>query len=411
MWENQRIFFPMKLIHRNIGINMYIYVDESGNTGNNMFDKNQPDFFLCGCISKRDIEKIYTHQFKSLLNKYSINELHGNEIGLSKLNIMAVDILKFIKKANLKFIFIVIDKYCFSAIKLFDTIFDQGENIAVPFHCYWDRNNRYILLYNFMSLQNRDLVEKFSKFCLNSTNMETSKKVFINVLNSLLLRLEKHSFDNRTTEIFKNAFTWAIKNTENITYCPLNKQNLLLGSPNVCYFVQLIRISEQQRLKWKHDKCTIIHDEQSQFKSTINDVHNVFSASSAPEFINIGYNETCRFRLLENSHIFFKSSKNCAGIQIADCALYITKNAKKIIKKRSEIENLRDFIYKSTLNKYYVTFDEIKRTTTCIMNNIFSTPYSENEELKAREFLNKIEINRINALQNYEIKKKESIIN
>lgn len=60
MWENQRIFFPMKLIHRNIGINMYIYVDESGNTGNNMFDKNQPEFFYVVAY-QREILKKYTH--------------------------------------------------------------------------------------------------------------------------------------------------------------------------------------------------------------------------------------------------------------------------------------------------------------------------------------------------------------
>ena len=59
------------------------YTDESGNTGNNLFDKQQPFFWTGSLISEADLNLSGAEVHKECLALAGVAELHGNELGLA----------------------------------------------------------------------------------------------------------------------------------------------------------------------------------------------------------------------------------------------------------------------------------------------------------------------------------------
>ncbi len=59
----------------------YSFIDESGNTGLNLLDKDQPYFILGNVFSKNDLDQSGQPYFKEIHKKIESNELHANHEG------------------------------------------------------------------------------------------------------------------------------------------------------------------------------------------------------------------------------------------------------------------------------------------------------------------------------------------
>ncbi|HZT34664.1 MAG TPA: hypothetical protein VFA15_02000, partial [Nitrososphaera sp.] len=55
----------------------YAYVDETGNTGHNLFDEAQPDFYTAALITRGDFDLSFTPEVKAIANKLGVEHLHG----------------------------------------------------------------------------------------------------------------------------------------------------------------------------------------------------------------------------------------------------------------------------------------------------------------------------------------------
>lgn len=84
------------------GLLMYVYIDESGNSGLNMFDSDQKFFYLIAVVSKVNIQNIFSRHFDTICSKYNIKELHGNELGLTKMSNVCFELKRILKKINPK---------------------------------------------------------------------------------------------------------------------------------------------------------------------------------------------------------------------------------------------------------------------------------------------------------------------
>jgi hypothetical protein len=65
-------------------IPLYAYVDETGNTGHNLFDEAQPDFFTAALITKGNFDDRYSEAALKLTALLSVDSLHGKELGIGR---------------------------------------------------------------------------------------------------------------------------------------------------------------------------------------------------------------------------------------------------------------------------------------------------------------------------------------
>lgn len=65
------------------GSNMlYAYIDETGNTGQNLFDSSQPFLMTAALITKTNFAFLYKRHVQILSKKLGVIALHANELGL-----------------------------------------------------------------------------------------------------------------------------------------------------------------------------------------------------------------------------------------------------------------------------------------------------------------------------------------
>jgi|SRR5215471_3086298 len=115
---------------------LYAYVDETGNTGHNLFDEAQPDFFTAALITKGDFDLTFGQRTRAIAQGLGTQELHGKELGTKQLEAAAPDIIKLLRSAKAHFFVSRVEKRYLLATKLFDSLFDSGENAAVAWHNY-----------------------------------------------------------------------------------------------------------------------------------------------------------------------------------------------------------------------------------------------------------------------------------
>lgn len=63
---------------------MFFNIDESGNTGNNLFDPNQPQLSYGLISSKINVDVLGQPYHKRMLKTLGVNCLHANALGVGK---------------------------------------------------------------------------------------------------------------------------------------------------------------------------------------------------------------------------------------------------------------------------------------------------------------------------------------
>ena len=82
---------------------MFAYVDETGNTGKNVFDPNQPDFFTGALITKTNFDVLHRNMLQSISMRAGTPALHASVIGMGPIENAADDILRLLKKIDARF--------------------------------------------------------------------------------------------------------------------------------------------------------------------------------------------------------------------------------------------------------------------------------------------------------------------
>ena len=117
-------------------IPLYAYVDETGNTGHNLFDEAQPDFFTAALITNGDFDLQFARRTKMLANSLGEAQLHGKELGIRRIEESFRELIDLLYLSRARFYVCRVEKKYLIVTKLFDTIFDSGENAAVAWHHY-----------------------------------------------------------------------------------------------------------------------------------------------------------------------------------------------------------------------------------------------------------------------------------
>ena len=144
---------------------MFFYVDESGNTGNNLFDSSQPILSYGVLSSKLNPDVLAKSAHAAMLRKLSVDCLHANQLGVSRLTAIAPTLVKLQQRFQFRFDYYYIHKPTYALVILFDAIFDAGINPAVKWDLYWTPL-RFPAIHKLSLLCDQELLENAWSLCI-----------------------------------------------------------------------------------------------------------------------------------------------------------------------------------------------------------------------------------------------------
>jgi hypothetical protein len=220
-------------------IPIFAYVDESGNTGKNIFDQAQPDFFTAALVNKGDFDAIWTGRIAAIAQDIGAEAIHANELGLGKLEEIADQLYAILNKSNAHFFLSRVEKRYLLATKIFDVLFDSGENAAVAWHNYNFRPLKIMLAFKLAAVIDDGIAQEFWK-CLLLPNEEESRKMLPAICAALKARLHILP-DERSREVLGSGLDWIIKHPESIHFATEQKIAKQGHFPNLVAFANLLQ--------------------------------------------------------------------------------------------------------------------------------------------------------------------------
>ena len=300
-------------------IPIFVYVDESGNTGKNIFDQAQPDFLTAALVYRGDFDAMYTERVREIANSVGAKAIHANEFGIAGLEKIADQIYSILHKSDAHFFLSRVEKRYLLATKMFDVFFDSGENAAVAWHDYNLRPLKIILAFKLAAIIDDAIAREFWK-CLLLPSEDDARKKLPALCDFFKSKLQIIP-DERSREILRNGLDWIIKHPEAIQFVTEQKIAKQGHFPNLVAFSNLLQGLQEFSQRWIRKIARITHHEQSEFGNTLQSWHSLF-ANASPDVIEWA-GESYSLQWAPGSHFVIKSDEESVGIQMADVALWL----------------------------------------------------------------------------------------
>lgn len=347
---------------------MWVYVDETGHTGSNLFDKNQPIFYSSAFITKTNFDVLASSYLSNIKSSLQIKELHANELGVGELTKISTILLDIIKNFDCAFVFSQVTKKHLVATKLVDSLMDPGINKSVPWHIYNLKPLRLILVFKFHFLINEKISRIFFDVLLG-TNVSRGKKKLDKVLKNLISKIGSLP-DERSREIFRKALEWAKNNKDLLDLFGGSSKENYGHLPNLVGFPNILRGVDHYAKKWNQNVKIIKHDLQSQFGPQLKQYHERFS-QAVDQTIQNSINESINLQYVPNSKFKLVNSTTSIGLQFIDTILWLYKRnyelknlSQELVEVLNEVKK-RGIYYDLSLETMHEsiieTFDHIER--------------------------------------------------
>jgi Protein of unknown function (DUF3800) len=318
---------------------MYFHIDESGNTGNNLFDPNQQQLSYGVLSSKKNVDVLGKPFHLRMLKELGETEIHANELGVRKLTKISELLYKLQIRMKFDFDYFYIVKPDFALVCFFEAVFDQGLNEAVKWDTYWTPF-RYPMILNLSTLFDEALLKESWRLCKHK-RIHTQKNSIIKLLKALSGRAAKSALDDRSKELIRDALNYGIAYPLKLDF-GISDERML--SPNTIGFQFVVscmgrRLKKGSRnRKKKKEAANITVDEQTQFNKYQIKTHKMKllvaeGMKGANKELRSQYLSHPLFNDMQQSDIqstftprqdiTIKRSKNSIGLQIVDTYLWI----------------------------------------------------------------------------------------
>lgn len=376
---------------------MYAYVDETGNTGSNIFDIDQPDYFTAALITKTNFDVLNSSRLKKLCSRIEVESLHASVIGIGRVEAVSLDIERILKNSDARFFISRVEKRYLLATKVFDTFFDSGENPAVPWTAYNIRPLRLMLAFKVASLIDDNIAKEFWAM-LMAKSEENARNMIPGICNDFLSRVHLLP-DARSQQIVRDAFLWSRDHPKGLDIFIAGRQAKNGHMPNMVAFKNLLDGLEGFSKKWKRPVKKITHDRQSQFAGTLAEWHRL-TANASPEPIRLP-GETHVLRQVHGSEFEVSASSSSAGIQVADLALWLFRQFLKGKDLPENSSRLLSFIMKRAWQTDF-SFEGVGRAATERHEEIMESELTPDQMEAAAKMVSKVEDLRRKNIDLYE---------
>lgn len=316
---------------------MFFHIDESGNTGLNFFDEQQPRLSYGVLSSKLNVDVLGATLHRKMIRSLGVDALHATDLRAEGLAKISDQLLQIQKKCNFRFDYYFIDKRDFALVLFFQAVFDAELNEAVKWDFYWTPM-RYLALQKLAYIFDEDLLRESLALCLirkNQVHKEADQ--IVNLLSRVYDRVLDSPIDARSKELFSYALRWGINNPLKLDFGVPDRK---MVAPNTIGFQFVVQaIARRSRSRPKNEPTVIRVDRQQQFNKSQDWTYSIYSIiseslSQSEESERNRYrnhpihwdilHEDLEFKGLPSSKIEFHGSDVSIGIQLVDIYLWIT---------------------------------------------------------------------------------------
>ena len=165
----------------------------------------------------------YGQEIVGIAKGAGVAALHANELGVGRLEDIAPEILRVIKKADARFFLSRLEKRYLAAAKVFDTYFDAGENRAVAWPHYWLKSLRLMFLFKLSAYVLDEEIVRTVWTSIITPNEAKSRAAFLQAARLMLARVSTNMQDARARQVICDGLHWALDNPEAFASPPLDK--------------------------------------------------------------------------------------------------------------------------------------------------------------------------------------------
>ena len=379
-------------------IPIHAYVDESGNTGKNIFDKDQPDFFTAALVSKGDFDARYGARIRAIAQNAGATAIHANELGLGGLEKIARDLYLLLEESGAHFFLSRVEKKYLLATKMFDVLFDSGENAAIAWHNYNIRPLKIMLAFKLAAVIDEEIARDFWKGLLQPKE-EDARKMLPGVCKALKARLHILP-DKRSKEVLGEGLDWVIKHPDAIHLLTEQKTAKQGHFPNLVAFANLLDGLQKFSRLWKKKVARITRDEQNEFGNMLQTWHKMFS-NAAPDIIEWA-GEKYSIQMAPGSQFVIKSDHESPGIQMADVALWLYGQMLKGKDLPPGCASILNLMLKRGWHNDF-SFDGVEKQMMEKWGEVFFGPMPQEKLDDAKKMLEYAEARRLESMKQFEL--------
>ncbi len=313
---------------------MFFHIDESGNTGNNLFDYNQPKLSYGVLSSSTNVDVLCTRTHRQIQKIIGDELIHANVLGTKGLTEIAPQLIEIQDKFRFDFDYYFIDKTSYALTIFFDAVFVAGLNDAVKWDTYWTPL-RYLIIHKLAVLFDEELLKDSWRLC-TAKKIERHEEDIIALLTELKRRTGLSELDQRSKEVIIDALDFGISKPLSLDF-GFPDQKMI--SPNAVGFQFVVSsIARKVRKKNKKRASSIVVDRQTQFnKAQIGTHYNLNRIAEGlrkstenekrmylnhPLYVNFDNDEIVH-KGLSDEKITISKSSDSIGLQIVDVYLWV----------------------------------------------------------------------------------------
>ncbi|CAI2128067.1 DUF3800 domain-containing protein [Serratia ficaria] len=362
---------------------VFVYADESGHSGRNIFDEKSPTYFQGAIISLGDVDPIINGVVQRHCQALSVPRLHSNQHQEHVVSIICADLLDALEKTPWEFSLCVIHKPYLAPTKFVDLFFDSGDNPAVPVLWYNTELFRHA-----MCLGMADLLSEEDNKAFWDGYLSDDMPKMLQVAENALSRIGRIS-DPRMKEVMADGLTYAISHPDEFTLICTNGKSAYKGqTPNMVAFSSLMAATHSFCKKHSSSVKELIHDRSDEFRGTMREYHRIFHKTDhvEDEFGGPILFEEAQFNL---GKFDLRSSESHPALQAVDVFLWmvqrdlVTEHGQKTLVRLRN--HLCDFVISPAMSQLIV------KARTYQLN---SKPISSEEIKAGRKFSAQLEARR-----------------
>jgi hypothetical protein len=324
-----------------------------------------------------------------LLDTTGKTELHGNDLGLGRIEKIASRLCWFMRERRLNFSFVRVHKPYLAAAKLFDVAFDSGANPAVPWQAYNVQQLRQMMVMHFLQLLTEEDVREFWGL------FEAQDAQRLSTLLQVIERRVPYSpFDARTKQILTDGLQWAAAHPEKVLD-PFGLQD----SPNFVAFSALFQFFHSLNSEEDSRIVSFVHDEQDQFVPSFKSAFNYLSMMKGKTHPLATLGDITKANTFECPNITVSKSSHSFGLQLIDVCLWTIK---RVYEQQTELRgnclSLMECLHeRSSFNDF--SFEAVVRNVKRGSEYIYNRPVTAEELQRGKELLAQAESRRLVAMR------------
>ena len=318
---------------------MFFYVDESGNTGSELFDAAQPVLYYGVISSNVNLDVLAEERLIPLRKRLGVDRLHAAQLGVGRLATIANELVAMQKTFDLRFDLSRVNKPDHAVICFYDQVFDQAMNPAVTWTSYWTPL-RYILLLNLASLFEEDDA-RLAWSARTDINRERANKKLVEVCQRITSRVNQIP-DARARQLIGDGLAWVVQNPDAIDYNVDHADDIKQISPNIIGF-QSVMHGIAKRITQRGKRASkIVVDRQSEFNKAQKTLSDFFASVAGIESATVPGMPKISFAGMPKTPIEFVAGTDSAGLELVDVYLWIFK---RLIEGRDMAPELMTLVY------------------------------------------------------------------